>query len=40
MEGENFLGMSMGLEASVCKIFFLGEALLLGPLLGCGLCPR
>jgi hypothetical protein len=42
MEGDgfgNFLGMSMGLEAAVCKIFFLGEALLLVPLLGCVLFP-
>jgi hypothetical protein len=40
MEGDEFgnvLGMSMGLEGVVCKIFFLGEILLLTPLLDCAL---
>ena len=42
MEGDEFggfFGLSMGSEDAECKIFFLGEILLLNPLLGCALFP-
>jgi hypothetical protein len=38
-EFGNFLGMSMGLEVAVCKIFLLAGALLLAPLFCCVLFP-
>lgn len=36
---EGFFGLSMGSEGAECKIFFLGETLLLSPLWGCALFP-